>query len=244
MFDTVGRTQQQSLKQQAASMGLALLTSGGMLAGLWWAGRQVVEQVLENEEIEVTFFDAAPPPPPPPPPPAGGGEKPKTEKTEKKPDPVEVEPTPDELPEEPEEQPEEVPEEAAADAGVEGGVVGGVEGGVVGGVIGGVGGGVLGGELGGTGLRAVHHTQIKIKRQVQPVSPPAARELGLTEERCVATISVDEEGKPFDVKVDGCPAIFHEAVSKAALATRFYPYKVDGVAIRLSTKIGYTFKVN
>ena len=114
---------------------------------------------------------------------------------------------------------------------------------MVGGVIGGVVGGVIGGQLGGTGLTAVHHSQAKVKRRVDPKMPQAAQDLGLKTSRCVATISVDEKGKPFDVKVADCPNIFHQEIRKAALATRFYPHKVNGKPVKMSTKFVYTFKI-
>jgi len=213
-------------------MVVSLLMNGGFIGFLVWAGAHVAEEVLEEEPVEVTFFDAAPPPPPPPPPPAGGS-KPKTEKKKKtpdvEPDPVEVEPIPEELPEE---EPEE-PEVESEVEGVEGGVVGGVGGGVIG--------GVLGGQLGGT--KAYHWSEVKPKRRVKPKFPAAAKALNLTEERCQVRFFIDEKGKPYDIKIEKCPTVFHDAVKTAAWNWRFYPMKENGKAVRAQFVLGITFKL-
>ncbi len=233
MFDSVGRSQKQSAGQNLVSLILTGLLSGGSLGAAIWAGKQVVDEVLEEAPVEVTFIaEAAPPPPPPPPPPAGGG-KPKTEKKEKKPDepkpdPVEVEPEPVDL--EPEPEPQDEPE-AEAD-GVAGGVEGGVEGGVGGGVVGGQIGGVIGGQLGGTGTAvSTHYSKIKVKRQVAPRFPEAAKQLGFDNELCLATVIIDEKGKPTSVSVSKCPAVFHEELKEAMMKWQFYPYKTGGTAM-------------
>jgi protein TonB len=234
MFDTIGREREQDRGRQAKSIFVSILVNGGFLGGLIWAGSSVADEVLDDLPIEVTFFDAAPPPPPPPPPPAGGKKaKKKTEKKpeekpeEPEPDPVEVEPDPVELPEE---EPEEEPEVETEEEGVEGGQEGGVEGGTVGGVVGGQIGGVLGGQLGGD-IRSVHWSEVRIRSKVPPRMPEAAKALGL-ESRCLIRFFIDEKGKPYDIKVEKCPKVYHENVLKAAWKWKFYPMRVEGKPAR------------
>ncbi len=114
------------------------------------------------------------------------------------------------------------------DAGMEGGVEGGVAGGVVGGTLGGVPGGQLGGQL--QQVRAVHWSEVKVKKRVKPKMPDAARELNIAEERCQVRFFIDEKGVPYDVKLERCPAIFHESALESAWKWRFWPMKVDGNA--------------
>jgi protein TonB len=121
-------------------------------------------------------------------------------------------------------------------------VEGGVEGGVVGGVVGGVIGGQLGGQLGGTGTKSVHWSQVQARTRVMPDYPEAASLLGLGEEKCTATISIDEKGKPTEVTVDGCSAEVHEETRCAALQWRYYPYKEGGKAQPASFKLAIAYK--
>ena len=226
MFESVGKDTTGGAKRQLSSMLLSLGINGGVLGTLIYLGAQTVDEInLDDLPVEVTFFEAAPPPPPPPPPP--GGSKPKqTKKVEPKepdPDPVEeVEPEIEEPEEEPEEEPASEPEE---EEGEEGGEEGGVEGGVVGGVVGGVIGGVLGGQLGG--FSAVHWTDVKIKRQVSPKYPKAAKNLGISEENCRVRFYIDEKGKPEKIDIEACSKVFHEALTQAALQWRFYPMRSE-----------------
>ena len=246
MFETVGKARKQSLGQQLTSLGLTVALSGGTLLGSLWAGKQVVEEVLDEEIVEVTFFaDAAPPPPPPPPPPAGGNKTSTKKKKpdEPKPDPVEVEPEPVELEPEPEEETAPEEEEPAEEDGVAGGVEGGEEGGVEGGVVGGEKGGVIGGQLGGTGTSvSTHYSKVKPKRKVEPRYPQAATDLGMGVERCIANVVIDVKGKPKSVDVLNCPSVFHAEVKRAMMAWRFYPYKSGGTAMEANFKMPITFK--
>jgi protein TonB len=238
LFDTVGKSRKRPVGQELASWALSLSMWGGALGGMIVAGRQVAEQIIEEEPVEVVFFDGAPPPPPPPPP-AGGGSKPKTEKP-KDPDPEPQEPDPEPQPD-PEPTPEPEPEEAAADAGQVGGVEGGVEGGVVGGVVGGEIGGVLGGQLGGTGTIAIHHSQVKVKRRVDPSYPEAARLLKLEKETCKAKLIIDEKGKPTEAEITGCSAVFHDGSRDAVLQWRFYPYIDNGRPVKATFTVALTY---
>lgn len=242
MFDTIGRTRQANRQRQAGSMLISVSIFTTAVGALMLTGGQTVEEIeVEDEPVEVEFVDmAAPPPPPPPPPPPAATQAEEEEEEEQE------EETPEEIeePDEIKELSEEIPE-AVASSGVQGGVEGGVEGGVVGGVVGGVIGGVLGGELGGqlggTGVRAVHWSQVKAKRRVDPVFPEAAKALGLKEERCQVRLFIDEKGVPYDSDLEKCPKIFQENAKSAAMDWRFYPYKEEGVAKKTTFVLSFKF---
>jgi len=227
MFDNVGKGNTDTTKRQVGSLFASITINGGVLALLIYFGNQVVNDSVEEEPVEVTFFDAAPPPPPPPPPP--GGKKTKTKKKKDKPKEVkpveEVEPEIEEIeePEEEDPEPEQVVEEE--EEGEEGGQEGGVEGGVVGGVVGGTVGGVLGGTL--NGFSSVHWTDVKVKRRVPPKFPKAAKAAGITEETCHVRFFVNTKGIPEKVEVEKCSKLFHASAIEAANKWRFYPLKSD-----------------
>jgi protein TonB len=124
--------------------------------------------------------------------------------------------------------------------GVVGGVEGGVEGGVVGGVIGGVEGGVLGGQLGGS-VATVHHSELQIKRRVDPEYPEAARDMNLGIVDCRVRIFIDEEGVPYDLVFESCPRVFHENARDAVMKTRWYPHRVGRSKSRAQFVIRYRF---
>lgn len=248
MFDNVGRDpDQEANKRRAASFALTLSLLAGGLAFVVtitaWTAVQVVPELMQDEDmVEVVMEDAeiedeAPPPPPPPPPPPAAAEEEEEEEEE------DVEETPDEMDETVEELKEEVKDEiknANKPAGVEGGVEGGVAGGVVGGVIGGVEGGVIGGQLGG--VRVMHHSELEWKKRVQWDYPKAAQELNLGDQRCIAKVFLDEEGVPYDVKVEDCPKVFHSTTIEALMKWRAYPSKDGKERVKVQTTIGVNYK--
>ncbi|MEC7983529.1 MAG: energy transducer TonB [Myxococcota bacterium] len=251
MFEGTVRDTEGENKRQALSMFLSISLIGGTLLALTLVGTGVAEQLLEEEPVEVTFFNAAPPPPPPPPPPGGKKNKKKNKKKKKKkkkieqPKPELVEPDlekPKE--EEPEPEPEPEEEEPEQEEEIEGGQEGGVIGGVAGGVVGGVVGGVLGGQLGGTGFSAVHWSDVKPKRKVKPKFPQAAKALNIREASCFVHFYIDEKGKPEKVNIEKCASVFHASVEKAAMKWRFYPMKnSSGKRVKASFKLKIKFKL-
>jgi hypothetical protein len=244
MFDSVGRDlDEEALARTAKSTFLTVLLGGSVAAGLTAAGmfmvKEYVAPVIQEQIVEIAQaedeLEAPPPPPPPPPPPAAAS----AQEEEEEPD----EETPDEMVEEIKDLKEEVKEEVKSDvkpAGVEGGQVGGVEGGVVGGVQGGVVGGVVGGVLGSTGgtpPKIIHHSEIEWKKKVDPIYPQQAKGLGLGEQTCKVIIKLDEEGVPYDLKIDGCPNNFHGETRDALMKWRSYPYKVGGTKLKVQSTI-------
>jgi len=126
-------------------------------------------------------------------------------------------------------------------AGVEGGVEGGVVGGVVGGVLGGVPGGQLGGQL--QPIKAVHWSEVKVKKRVTPKMPDAAKQLNMTEESCQVRFFIDEKGVPYNIKLEKCPAIFHESALEAAWKWRFYPQKEERKKVKAQFVLKITYKL-
>lgn len=260
MFDSVGKSRKQDPVRAASSMLLSLLMNGGFIGGLWYLGSKVVEEVQKEEAVEVTFFDQAPPPPPPPPPPSSAPKpknpKPKAPDTE--PEPV---PLPEEIPEPPPEEPEE--EAGGGDPNATGQPCGGPGQPPCGPPCGGPGQPECGPPCGGpgqpecgppcglpglppcaSGPRAVHWSEVKAKTRVSPPFPEAARQLGLTEERCQLDLYIDEKGKVYDVKPKNCPKVFEEEALKAAWQWKFYPYKVDGRAEKATFTLTFKFVLN
>ncbi|MCB9742054.1 MAG: TonB family protein [Alphaproteobacteria bacterium] len=109
-----------------------------------------------------------------------------------------------------------------------GGGGGGCEGPDCGGGGGGCVGPDCGGGGGGGGYGEVDWTQVKVRFQVEPRMPAAARSLGHGEYSCRLRFFVDERGRPADVKVEACPQVFQESALSAARGWRFAPMRIEG----------------
>jgi outer membrane biosynthesis protein TonB len=246
VFDNIGKDlDEEANKRRAMSLFLTLAGLGavvGLGVGItaYTAARVVMETTLADQMVELVedvMDQALPPPPPPPPPPPAAADASEEEEV--------TEPEPDEMVEEVQELKEEVKEEIKSDvkpAGVEGGQEGGVEGGVVGGVQGGVEGGVLGGQLGG--VKVFHHSELEVKKRVQPEYPEAAKALDLGDQRCLVKVFIDEEGTPYDAIVDTCPKVFHDAAKQAILKWRWYPPKDGKSRVKAQTTIAIIYKLS
>jgi outer membrane biosynthesis protein TonB len=95
---------------------------------------------------------------------------------------------------------------------------------------------------GGAGV-TIHRLQLEPRKRVEPRYPEAARALGLGHQRCVALVSVDEEGIPYDVEISGCPLAFHPATREALLAWRFYPPKMGKSRVKAQMNIAVTYRL-
>ncbi len=248
MFDNVGRDlDEEANKRRVQSVmvtvvGLSALSVGFLAATAWVAKEAIEEFVLDDDMVEVVLDDevelAAPPPPPPPPPPSAGAEEEEEEEEE------DDEVNPEDMQEEVEELDEKIDEKMKSqknEAGMEGGQEGGVEGGVVGGVQGGVIGGVLGGTLGGA--KVFHHSELEVKKRVDPRYPDSARELSLGEQVCRARVFMDEKGVPYDVIVEDCPKVFHTVTREAILKWRWYPPKSGKERVKAQTLLVVRYKL-
>ena len=88
-------------------------------------------------------------------------------------------------------------------------------------------------------------SEVRPKRRVRPDYPAAAKALNITEARCHVQFAIDAKGRPTDVQVRNCPAVFHEEVLKAAWEWRFYPVRNDsGVRSAAAFTLALTFRMN
>ena len=249
MFDNIGVDPDEEARKREAKSALITMISLGSIAaavvgvGMWTAKEVILDALDEEDLIELVMEDASedmeapPPPPPPPPPPAAAPDEEEEEEEEE-----EQEPEPEDMVEEIQELDEKVEEKMRSEdrpAGVEGGIEGGVVGGEMGGVIGGVEGGVVGGQL---GPKIFHHSELEVKRRSELRYPPAAKGLGLGEQRCKVTVFIDESGAPYSTKVDDCPKVFHDEAKSGLMKWRWYPPKDGKLKVRAQTVIVVRFR--
>jgi protein TonB len=226
VFEAIRKDRTSNRERQA---GAAMLSFLGLLSVAGFSllsGGQLVEE-LDVEHVNLVFaeFDDMAPPPPP-----KGVENgaPETPEPQDEPEP-EPEPEPDPEPEvdpAPEPQVEPVVADLSGPEGDPAGHELGVEGGDA---ILGKPGGQLGGTgtstvPGGKGVKTVSASQVRARRQVAPVYPSAAKELGI-EGSCSLRFQVDAKGRVSSVNVVSCPTAFQASALEAAQKWTFYPYK-------------------
>jgi protein TonB len=238
VFENVGRDpDKEGGKRRAVSLVLTILLIGGgvgVSAGLaYYTATEVLPDIIEDLELvelveiaEEAMEEEAPPPPPPPPPP--GPEEEIDEDSEEA-------PQPDEMVEDVKDLEDKVEDRVAADKGRPPGDTDGQIGGEIGGVAGGV--------VGGTGARVMHHSEVEVKKRVDPSYPKAARDANLGDQRCLVKVSIGEDGVPYDVKVENCPKVFHAATIESIMKWRWYPPKVGKQKVKAQITIGVNYKV-
>ncbi|MEO0602213.1 MAG: energy transducer TonB, partial [Myxococcota bacterium] len=102
------------------------------------------------------------------------------------------------------------------------------------GVAGGTVGGVRQSAICGAGdpqcsdVELVDHEGVEPKKLVPARYPDAARPMNLGDVKCRTFVSIDTKGRPTDVRVVGCPQVFHESVKQAISKSRWRPYTIDG----------------
>lgn len=240
MFDHVGKDpDEEAGRRRAVSMFLTIVLFGGtagISAGIaYYTATEVLPEILEEAElVELIEIDDQPieeeaPPPPPPPPPAAPDEEIDED--------AEEEPEPDEMQEEVKELDEKVEDKVATDKGRPPGNPDGV----VGGEIGGVEGGVVGGT--GKSIRVMHHSEVEVKKRIDPKYPKAAKDANLGDQRCLVKVKIDETGTPYDVQVERCPKVFHAETVESIMKWRWYPPKVGKEKVKAQITIGVTYKV-
>lgn len=238
MFENVGRDpDKDGGKRRALSMFLTIVLLGagaGVSAGIaYFTVTEVIPEIMEEVELielvevaEEEDIEDAPPPPPPPPPP--GPEEEIDEESD-------AEPTPDEMVEEVKDLDEKVEDKVATDKGRPPGDPAGEIGGEIG--------GQEGGKVGGTGVRVMHHSEVEVKKRVDPEYPKAARDANLGDQRCLVKVKIDEAGTPYDVQVENCPKVFHTATIESIMKWRWYPPKVGKDKVKAQITIGVNYKV-
>ena len=93
----------------------------------------------------------------------------------------------------------------------------------------------------GGGVLTLHHSEVEVKRKVEPHYPLGLRDLG--PQRCVATLRIDTEGRPTEVTVEACEAGFHEGTVAALMRWRFKPVTLsDGTVVPAQFRIAVSYK--
>ena len=230
MFNAIREDRSINRRRQAGAAMLSFLGLLSLGGASLLSGGQLVE-VLDVDHVELVFteFDDMAPPPPP-----KGVEQASVQEKEPETEPqVEPEPEPEPEPDlEPQIVPDPDPDPAPAVVELTGpvGDPDGHELGVEGGdPLLGKPGGQLNGtgtslEPGGEGVKTVSPSAVRARRQVSPVYPAAARELGL-EGSCSLRFQVDAKGRVSSVDVVSCPTAFQTSALEAAHKWSFYPYK-------------------
>lgn len=226
MFQSIRHERRRNRNRQAGAAMLSFLALLSLGGASLLSGGQAVE-VLDVAHIELVFDELADMAPPPPP--LGvenGATEPEPQRTPEPEPEVDSEPDPEPQPEvDPEPEPA---SPATADLGPAGdpeghkdSQKGGVKDGTVGGTPGGTGTRLT---PGGAGTKTVSGNDLRVKRQVQPKYPAAAKELGI-EGSCSLRFWVDARGRVSSVDVVSCPTAFQDAALTAAEKWSFYPYK-------------------
>jgi periplasmic protein TonB len=210
------------------------------------------EELPEQGDRRVVFFDA--PPPPPPPMQRGSSMRPeqvKPEPTKKisentpKPDfvaPIET-PQPQEKPLEPEKgvKPE---DQFGSETGSDLGDALGMEGGVEGGVVGGVPGGVLGGMIGGTGTGAVmdFDSPPRVIKQARPQYPQDAF-VKKIEGTVLIEALVDSQGRVARARVIQSVPLLDAAALQAVYQWVFQPAMKHGRPVATIIHMPVAFRI-
>ena len=210
------------------------------------------EELPEQGDRRVVFFDA--PPPPPPPMQRGSSMRPEEVKPEPpkkvsennpKPDfvaPIET-PRPEEKPLEPEAgvKPE---DQFGSETGSDLGDALGMEGGIEGGVVGGVPGGVLGGMLGGTGTGAVmdFDSPPRVIKQARPQYPQDAF-VKKIEGTVLIEALVDSQGRVARARVIQSVPLLDAAALQAVYQWVFQPAMKHGRPVATIIHMPVAFRI-
>ncbi len=249
MFETIGRdVDDEAGKRRAQSVLLSLLGLGavvGFIVGItaYTAVELVTSAAPDGDMPPVVVWvgpAAAPDLPDLPPPPPAAAKAEVEPEDDLEPDPLV---DPDAAPTELQEPPDDTVRSASRPDGQDGGVDGGDPEGELGGTPGGVTDGT-GDRLGPSGgPRVFHHTELETSRRVQPVYPKNARAMNLGEQRCKARVQIDATGRPYDVVVEDCPAVFHASTKEALLKWRWYAPRDGRRKVAAQTVIAITYSL-
>ena len=226
MFDTIG--QRRSDQRRLVPFVLSLVMNGSVVGGLVLVGAHKIEDVVADAPTQIVYYADAPPSEIPDAAPAAAPAGPATKRAAAKRAPV-VE----------SDEPSAVASEAAPETGLED-----VTGVAIDATSGGGGsGGTLGGMGSGGGPLSVHWSQVAVKVRARPKMPEAARVLSFSEESCNVRFFIDEKGKPYDIRLEECPTIFHDSALEAAWQWRFYPYRDNGVPTKAQFVLSIIYKL-
>lgn len=231
----MGRPDGEARRREATSVGLTTALLAGLVGLQLGVAAFLVAEVAEPEVETAQLvliepaseapLEAAPAPPAPPPPAGGGRSEPIADDAPVEPAPLDPEPEPQVAD----------PREPSGPGTAEGGDPNGRKGGVPGGVPNGVPDGTGDGD--GGAVRAFHHSELKRTRVVDPEYPKGAKELNLGSVSCRVHVFLDEDGAPYDVRVESCPTPFHEETKRAMYRSRWVPPRLDGEPVKARTLI-------
>jgi hypothetical protein len=226
MFDTIGK--RRSDERRLVPFVLSVLMNGSVVGGLVLLGAHRIEAVVAEVPLPIVYYADAPPAEVPAAAAAAAPAGPVAKRAvAKRASIVESE------------RPSEVASEVAPETGL-----GDVTGLAIDATTGGGGGsGTLGGTGTGGGPRSVHWSQVAVKYRAKPKMPEAARMLSFTEESCNIRFFIDEKGKPYDMEVLECPAIFRDSALEAAWQWRFYPLKDNGVPTKAQFVLSIKYRL-
>jgi hypothetical protein len=227
MFDTIGR--RRSDERRLVPFVLSLLMNGSVVGGLVLIGAHKIQDVVADVPTAIVYYADAPRAEMPNAAPAAAPAGPATKRAAAKRAPT-VE----------SDKPSAVASEAAPETGLED-----ITGVAIDATTGGAGDGGIPGGMGssGGGPRSVHWTDVTVKVRAKPKMPEAARVLSFTEESCNVRFFIDEKGKPYDIRLEDCPTIFHDSALEAAWQWRFYPYRDHGVPTKAQFVLSIIYKL-
>lgn len=91
-------------------------------------------------------------------------------------------------------------------------------------------------------VRVFHSSELHVKTRASVEYPANARAMGFGDTRCLARVSIDEQGSPYDVEVTDCPRPFQQPTRDAILRWRWEPAVDERGPIRAQTTIAVNFK--
>lgn len=92
------------------------------------------------------------------------------------------------------------------------------------------------------GAYRIHYGVVHVKSRVAPRYPKEARKQRLGDVRCLSKVKIAEDGVPYDVAVENCPDVFHDATHEAILKWRWHPPLMDGHPVKAQVTIGVNFR--
>ena len=222
MFDALVLDRPAPLERRALSAGITLSMVGATLGLLLALPTTPPPLVAPRDPAPLVFLELAPAPAAA----APSGPRAAAPRTPRRAEAAPPEAAPPEIPPPSTDLAAVLPSAAISpEGGGEGGEGGdGGEGGE--GAEGGSGGDGGGGEGGG----GLDDPEVRRASMVLPVFPKAAMQLGLSETRCRVRFDIDASGRPTEVRVSGCPEVFHPEIQTACLRWRFKPTRLGGVA--------------
>ncbi len=91
-------------------------------------------------------------------------------------------------------------------------------------------------------VREISSSDVEIKRRPGPKYPSAAKKQNLPDSVCTVRFFVNQDGVPYEVRVESGPEVFHENTLAAAKKWRFEPYVVDEEPVNVQFVVNFKFQ--